>query len=110
MTIGGKCDFCSAAHPTWVYPARSFEIADHGWGSDGAWAACEDCSLLIEKEDYKQLVNRRMVPNGITHAFADIGMHHLSKRELREIEIQTERLFNKFRRARKGTRQLIEAA
>jgi hypothetical protein len=106
------CDFCNAPHPAWVYPARNFEIADHGWGSDGGWAACEDCAQLIESEQYKQLVNRRMVPSGLQQAFKDVpGLGgHLSKRELREIEIQTERLFNKFRRARKGGRRLIEAA
>lgn len=51
----GVCDFCMGNRPAWRYPAQSFEMPGFRWRSVGDWAACERCSRLIEKGDYKRL-------------------------------------------------------
>lgn len=42
-----KCEFCSAANPTWLYPAESFDVGI-GTRSIEDWAACEECHRLID--------------------------------------------------------------
>lgn len=60
MADQGKCDFCSEP-PRWVYPAGDFIIEAPGpndYGSEGGWAACDDCHDIIETGDQEKLVYR----------------------------------------------------
>lgn len=43
------CDFCLDTRIVWEYPCEQFIIDEIDFGSDGEWAACEQCSELIEK-------------------------------------------------------------
>jgi hypothetical protein len=69
------CDFCNSEKIRWAYPADDFEagtiiaVAPNGEsfeqpiGSKGPWAACEECSQLIERGDYSALKARAIVTN-----------------------------------------------
>lgn len=59
------CDFCMKPHPTWDFPAAPF----HAWtevlpevtndmASINEWAACDDCRLLVEADEYEALAER----------------------------------------------------
>lgn len=62
------CDFCSAAPPSWVYPALAMGVM--GVTSDAAvielisedsdpdWAACAICAVGIEANDLNQIAER----------------------------------------------------
>jgi hypothetical protein len=66
------CDFCSSEKVRWAYPAEDFLIGAiaavdpntgepievQPMGSKGPWAACTECSELIEREDYEALRQR----------------------------------------------------
>lgn len=52
------CDFCFDQGPTWDYPCKRFTIAELGFGSADAWAACNTCAELIEAGDVEGLVER----------------------------------------------------
>lgn len=60
------CDFCSAPtgeDPVWRYPAEDFAYSVQLPGSapqasDGDWAACEECHVLIENDDRVGLAAR----------------------------------------------------
>lgn len=66
------CDFCSSEKVRWAYPAGDFLIGAiaavdpltgepfevQPMGSKGPWAACTECSELIEREDYEALRQR----------------------------------------------------
>lgn len=55
------CDFCSETPVVTSYPAKSFvsrtvpEV-----GSEGGWAACSACKLLIDIEEWELLENRSL--------------------------------------------------
>ena len=102
------CDFCSDPHVAWLYPARNFTIANMGWGSNSSWAACEGCADLIEKHRDDELVSTRMVGRALSYAMADVGMKTLTRQELRQVERQTRRLLETFRKSRTGPRQLAD--
>src|SRR5262245_54900259 len=104
-----QCDFCSSPHPTWAYPARTFEMRNVGWGSISDWAACEECADLIEHKKDDAMINQRM-PRTWAAAFAQAGMPGLNKAQLRVIEEKTRQLYMRFKKARAGPRKLIEAA
>ena len=57
------CDFCSAPHPVWVYPARQFAVTAYAWGSSGGWAACAPCADLVERGDWAALAERAVDAN-----------------------------------------------
>ena len=57
------CDFCSAAPPIWLYPARQFEVTAYAWGSGGGWAACAPCADLIQHSDWVMLAQRAVDAN-----------------------------------------------
>lgn len=103
------CDFCSAPHPTWVYPAATFEMRREGWGSDGDWAACEECSALIERKQHDAVINSRMMPLAIKQMH-NMGLKSLTRLELRLVEEKTRKLYERFRKSRAGPRKLLEAA
>lgn len=56
-----RCDFCDSPDPVHVFEAAD-SILDLGPGplhhSVGAWAACAECSRLIERGDRDGLVQR----------------------------------------------------
>src|SRR3989442_9947753 len=59
------CDFCNGLSARWAYPAKDFEVARHfndgrtlTVRSQGAWAACDECSGLIETGDDNGLALR----------------------------------------------------
>ncbi|HEY1292895.1 MAG TPA: hypothetical protein VGJ60_07450 [Chloroflexota bacterium] len=57
----GVCDFCSDGSPAWAYPATSFTLPGPDgrlYTSAGAWAACDACSALIERDDRRALFDR----------------------------------------------------
>lgn len=56
-----RCDFCNES-ATWTYPARDVVVMDLPvrQGSLGAWAACDQCSRLIEAEDDEGLARRSL--------------------------------------------------
>jgi hypothetical protein len=51
------CDFCSACHPAWLYPADSF-LDQFKSVSQGDWLACGECHRLIEAGDRDALAAR----------------------------------------------------
>lgn len=65
-----SCDFCAWGDPIWKYPCKDFqseEIKVQGpqghntfvsLDSYKEWAACDDCSNLIEQEDLTSLAAR----------------------------------------------------
>ncbi len=55
------CDFCSHPDPRWKYPANDFQLEDvQRLGSQGAWAACDECAALIESGDKTGLLERAL--------------------------------------------------
>jgi hypothetical protein len=58
----GRCDFCSSTEIKWRYPAKSFTIGEYG--SLGDWAACEECSRLIEMNAHDDLARRTLQASG----------------------------------------------
>ena len=71
-----QCDFCSAPSPVWRYPARSFvaycapNIAGE---SVGAWAACDQCHVLIETDDRRGLAQRSLDQLILKHPEASLA-------------------------------------
>src|SRR5258708_174694 len=54
-----ECDFCCEGPPAWRYPCADFDMSELlPWGSVGDFAACEECSMLIEKNDRFELAAR----------------------------------------------------
>jgi hypothetical protein len=55
------CDFCSENHIHATYPCEDF-VAEKVMGceiaSKGPWAACAICSGFIEREEWKNLLER----------------------------------------------------
>jgi len=95
--VAGKCDFCSAPDPEWIYPTHDFAMDAVGWGSRGAWAACEECSALIEAQEYPRLRQRGMAINGNIEALPDEMVKMLAG--------AVDQLHAKFRQERKGPRR-----
>jgi hypothetical protein len=54
------CDFCCSPDVLWSYPAADFHVEGVPLASDGAWAACPDCSALIEAGDREGLARRAL--------------------------------------------------
>jgi hypothetical protein len=66
----GKCDFCSSLEPVVLYPCQDFVFAAITEGqvfehpSEGGWAACITCQLLIELERWDDLIDRAIEQQG----------------------------------------------
>jgi len=57
------CDFCSAPHVAWRYPAKTFVayvVEGFVGQSVGDWAACNICHALIEAGDNSALSERSL--------------------------------------------------
>jgi hypothetical protein len=50
-----RCDFCLAADPPWVVPARPFRFQGTRHESTSAWAACDTCADLIGRRQWAGL-------------------------------------------------------
>lgn len=58
-----KCDFCSAQPVTARYHAKSFVVNAFSTlhlqqGSEGDWAACAKCEVLIDTNQWAVLIDR----------------------------------------------------
>lgn len=58
VVVRDRCDFCFVDGTEWVIPARSFETPVPGSGSEGDWAACDDCATCILRNDWNGLLRR----------------------------------------------------
>ncbi len=57
------CDFCSAPHVAWRFPAQTFVayvVEGFVGQSVGDWAACSICRALIEAGDRSALLERSL--------------------------------------------------
>ena len=53
------CDFCSVPGASHDYEVEDFDMPTAG-RSTGGWAACDECKILIDKNDRKGLLNRAL--------------------------------------------------
>lgn len=54
------CDLCGDIYPAWDYDCSDFAIHEIDFASMGEWAACNQCSELIELGDYEKLLKRSL--------------------------------------------------
>ncbi len=59
------CDFCSSPMIEFAYPAYDFVVDEAGYKSCGSWAACRECSDLIEADNRKALLVRSIITAAI---------------------------------------------
>lgn len=71
------CDLCGDAYPCWDYECPDFSIEHVDFGSWGDWAACQECSELIEKDDYEGLLQRAL-DNPAGHADPEYWRRRIS--------------------------------
>lgn len=104
----GLCDFCKRPNPTWEYPCKDFIMLEVRWGSQGSWAACEDCAEFIEKDCLDELA---FLISGLEVAreLAANGMELNSQTEVYHTILygKTRQLYALFNKNRKGTRVLV---
>lgn len=98
-----KCDFCSGQPVTWSYPVESFrrtQLASDGsvhvTGSDGWWAACDECHVMISSGDHYALQNRSY------RTFVALNHAQPKSAERRLIVDQIHNLHNQFWKHRTG--------
>lgn len=54
-----RCDFCNVDVATYHIPAKDFEMPGlRGHHSRGAWAACIECGMLIDTNQWTKLIRR----------------------------------------------------
>lgn len=95
-----RCDFCGdGLGPSWDrYPCRDFARTMTGPNGDvplqllGYWAACVDCSPLVARREWRELVDRRCLPGVQRHTgpLSPIGQAML-RSELAAVYLQLER-------------------
>ena len=51
------CDFCLADNARWALPVEDYQVAP-GSNNRGDWAACDDCSKALGRNDWRELVER----------------------------------------------------
>lgn len=78
---GRGCDFCSARSPGWRYPARDVGLGSIIYGPEiyrpvslGGWAACTDCSELIEDGNWPALARHTLRSLNLDLSHAGAGM------------------------------------
>jgi hypothetical protein len=79
--IRAVCDFCSAERPQWIVPARSFdESSIPGLATAGrsvaAWSACDQCKVLVERNQWTALQERVLGPSASDFARHAVGKLH----------------------------------
>lgn len=97
--MSGKCDFCSAPDPPWLYSAANFAMEQAAWGSSGGWGACDRCSELIEADNRRGLAERSVQSNPLVAALQP------TPAERRQITAEVMALHDRFRQARRGPRR-----
>ena len=98
------CDFCATPDPEWMYPSDDFTSPKWGLGYTGGWAACTDCSRLIEDDETVKLIERSMQLSQNIRTF-EAAFGPMSKAERRTIYDETSSLFRRFRLNRRGPRR-----
>lgn len=95
---GEKCDFCNNRPVTAHYDAEDFVMQVVGvtkpavdLGSGGSWAACSQCEVLIDADDWEGLVNR-----AISFFFAE----HSEMADTLTIHELTEQMWSLYRQLR----------
>lgn len=76
VEVDGRCDLCFAADPTWVIPARDFEIVP-GQHSMGYWSACEICTGYIRMDRWN-MIRRRAAENWESRHNLPVGRDKLT--------------------------------
>jgi hypothetical protein len=69
----GSCDFCAAQPIQWLYPCRNFRWQQRNIfasGATGFWAACRECSELVDSERWSSLTERSLREFVVNHASA----------------------------------------
>lgn len=106
------CDFCLGPDPSWEYPAAPMPIKGApAWGqTDDEWAACDECSRLIDQSSIGALVercvhrHRELWPDGMPSADGSEVRHPplpIARRKFREN-------FLRFLDARRGPRRPVQ--
>lgn len=91
-----SCDFCIHREGTWTYPARDFVMqrmrmpdgSMQDFASQGSWAACDDCSELVERGDADAMVARHLdvgakdprAAEALRHIYRSFFEHRLGPR------------------------------
>lgn len=90
--VVGRCDFCNAPGPEWVYPCRNFSIDESGFVGD--WAACSACRDDIDAGRWGHVVGRNIRDVlSVYPAFTEV---HVA------VSMRVEMLFNEFKKYRSG--------
>jgi hypothetical protein len=74
---GGSCDFCAAQPIQWFYPCHNFRWQQRNIfasGATGLWAACRECSELVDSQRWSSLTERSLREFVVNHAS---GRHDL---------------------------------
>jgi hypothetical protein len=70
---GGSCDFCAARPIQWLYRCRNFSWQQRNifaGGATGFWAACRECSELVDSQRWSSLTERSLREFVVNHASA----------------------------------------
>jgi hypothetical protein len=59
------CDFCNDPKITRDFHCKSFPfvVGIFNWGSNGDWAACDECAALIDADKWDALADRAVAGN-----------------------------------------------
>jgi hypothetical protein len=77
------CDFCLDERVKWTYECEDFSLnlSREVWASHNGWAACEECSQLVEDRSWIYLINR------VWRAKRDLGIEMSFENRLDSSEI-----------------------
>jgi hypothetical protein len=73
----GSCDFCAAQPIQWLYPCRNFSWQQRNIfasGATGFWAACRECSELVDSQQWNSLTERSLREFVLNHASARLDV------------------------------------
>ena len=101
------CDFCATGMPIWHYPARTIGLGTICYGEDtyrsisiGHWAACWECSELVEAGDWPALARHTVRSLNIDLSQAGPGTRV-------KLLAWTHHAHEQFRKARNGPRAAV---
>lgn len=97
-----KCDFCSAFAAVWNYPCASFDLPLWDSGSVADWAACADCSALIEAGDDQSLFKR-----AVETFYPTSAASQMSVGDLLSVSCFIRDMHEAFRAHRTGVREAV---
>jgi hypothetical protein len=99
------CDFCMGSGVRWRYQAKTFALVssglEFGFESDSGWAACDECSSLIECDDWDSIIKRAM---GYTVPVS--GSMFVLQEDQKSMRYSLEFLYDVFKGLRVGGRVL----